>query len=206
MKDIIWFIGLPGAGKTTLIEYFLKHFIPKKEVTILRCLDYYLKLKNEDKKHRYHCHPNGKKGFLVTNSYLPNQAITLTLEKTLKTKGIKIIEECRGLDSQKQVDYTVKGLISIIPPEVLQRSIFVYIWSPFKTRLKRNMSRTENEKKVKRKVNLVAMKRYFANDDFKKSKHLLPKPVIFVKNTGDLLALKENAKKITKKISSLSHK
>lgn len=203
MIDFIWVAGLPASGKSTFIS-FLQPLLKKTgRVSVMGDFWVYRKLIEKDIAQQYH-QKFGKDVFLITDSFIPNQAIKQTTAKALQIKGLKLIEIGRGQDIQGKVDLTFKGMVSLLPASVLARSVFIYLRVPFDLRNQRNEKRAIGQKIAKRKVNPAAMARLFRKDDFRASRKLLPQPVFVVDNSLGLLRLRFQAWQLAKKIKKLT--
>lgn len=203
MIDFIWVAGLPASGKSTFISFLQPLFKKTGKVSVMGDFWVYRKLVEEDVGQRYH-RKFGKGVFLITDSFIPDQAVKQTTAKALQIRGLKLIEIGRGQDVQGKVDVTFKRMISLLPDSVLARSAFIYLRAPFDLRNERNEKRTIGQKIVKRKVNPAAMARLFRKDDFQASRKLLSQPVFVVDNSSSLLRLRFRAWRLAKKIRKLT--
>ncbi|MBU0978909.1 MAG: hypothetical protein ABIJ03_03065 [Patescibacteria group bacterium] len=163
----IWLCGLAASGKTTLLQWLHKKY---PSVNFLNDSQETVEFIRNDTECKHHTKPS-LDTFLLIDSVVAHYSVKSLIGKVASSNQINIIELSRGCDQKKVVDFSYSYLFSQLPEEIMRNSLFVYVYSPYASRLKRNSNRSLLPKK---KFNVFssfycpeeAMERFFQSDDF----------------------------------------
>jgi len=162
----IWFCGLAGSGKTTVLNLL------KDKLTHVEYLNdsfEIVEFVKKDVKQEHHTKPSPN-SFVLTDSEATYYSVKRLIAKVKSSSASKIIEISRGVDQKNIVDFSYRYFFSQLDKNLVQNSLFVYIYSPFEDRVKRN-----NQRPLLRggpnvfssfKCPDEAMNRFFTKDDF----------------------------------------
>lgn len=198
-RTIIWVTAPAAAGKTTAIRELAKQLQPAQ---ILSDGEEILSLNKDDKEHAYHTHPGHDEAFLLTSSYHFDQAVIRISQRATTETSITLVELARGVGESTDVDVSYKRLLRLIPSDIFDRSVFVYIKSNRSKRLQRNLHRkkenfAENIKSESFFVPQKAMRDFFIEDDFEMYKDTWPCPVFIIENKDvSLLEYKKHLRRL----------
>ena len=177
----LWVTGPSGCGKTTLIENLREEL--EGERGVFSDGAYILEEVVKDKEQQYHIkQPDGR--FLITDTSIHDRVHHRLVADLQNFQGdICLIELARGEDIQGIIDLSYRRLIDNIPVKILENSLFVYIRCPFSERMRRNEIRDgQSADGNYRKVNPIAMERFFQTDDFEQWRQTMDLPTIVIDN------------------------
>lgn len=182
----IWLCGLAASGKTTLLRFLSNKL---KGVEYLNDSLEMVEFIRKDKKEKHHKKPTPN-SFILSDSEPVYYSIQQLIKKINKTKNKKIIELSRGKDKEGMVDFSYHYLFSALNKDLKKSSLFIYVYSPFEERLKRNQQRPALNNNTTSFESFhcpqEAMNRFFMEDDFFQAikKHLVD--VLFIPNLYSL--------------------
>ena len=182
----IWVMGLSGAGKTFILEHLKGELQKRGTVGVFSDGDQLLREVRNDTRQEYHI--KNEEGFLVTNTALDDLVYReLVVRAEAFTGDFFLIEVTRGKDLEGKRDLSFSRLFRSIPEYLLSNSVFIYVHCPYEERIRRNQLRTGNASLDGnyRKVNPVALKRFFQEDDFEKWKLTIKRPIIELDNSRE---------------------
>lgn len=220
-RDIIFFVGAPGAGKTNARWWTHKVLGDKFDFEFVNDGRHLVDIIEADIHHEHHFHPDPEsRAFCITTTYPADEMRCRVRNKLLKLEEGKIalVELSGGIGDwhpnqggEKQVDISYTRFVKekgLFPKELLDRAIFVEI----KTRDKDRIAWNEERKGAPRAelhrmsfyVPTEAMEHLFAHDDFEEGlKPFLEEiavPIIEVKNFGTFVEFWQNSIEATKQI------
>ena len=182
----IWVMGLSGAGKTFVLEHLKEELQKRGTVGVFSDGAQLLQEVRKDTSQKYHIKDG--EGFLVTNTAIDDRVYRELVIKAEAFKGdFFLIEVTRGKDVEGERDLSFSRLFRSIPKHLLSNSVFIYVHCPYEERVRRNQLRTGNMSPGGnyRKVNPVAMRRFFQEDDFEEWKLTIQRPIIELDNSRE---------------------
>jgi len=182
----IWVMGMSGAGKTFVLAHLKEELQKRGTVGVFSDGEQLLREVRNDTRWEYHI--RNKEGFLVTNTALDDLVYRELVVRAEAFEGdFFLIEVTRGKDLEGERDLSFSRLFRDIPTHLLSNSVFVYVHCPYDERVRRNQLRTENASTNSnyRKVNPVALRRFFQEDDFEEWKLTIKRPIIELDNSRE---------------------
>jgi len=162
----IWLCGLAASGKTALLRFLSNKL---KGVEYLNDSLEIVEFIRKDKEEKHHKKPTPN-SFILSDSEPVYYSIQQLIKKIGKNKNKKIIELSRGKDKEGMVDLSYHYLFSSLDDNLKKSSLFIYVYSPFEERLKRNQQRSILHDKISSFESFYcpqeAMNRFFMEDDF----------------------------------------
>lgn len=162
----IWFCGLAGSGKTTALNLLRDKLI---HVEYLNDSFEIVEFVKKDIKQEHHTKPDSN-SFVLTDSEATYYSVKQLIAKVKSSKTSKVIEISRGVDQKNIVDFSYHYFFSQLDKPLVQNSLFVYIYSSFEDRMKRNSQRPllsgNPNVFTSFKCPDEAMNRFFMKDDF----------------------------------------
>jgi thymidylate kinase len=179
----IWVTGLSGAGKTFVLERLEKELRKRGETAIFSDGAQLLKEIENDAEGRYHVRHDGR--FLVTSTVIDDRIHEELRRKAEAFEGnFFLIELARGKDVQGQRDLSFQRLSRSITNNILAQSVFIYVDCPYEERVKRNQWRNgQTSDGNYRRINPVALERFFQEDDFDEWRLTIHRPIIVLDNS-----------------------
>ena len=187
----IWFCGLAGSGKTTILN-LLHNTI--KNVEYLNDSFEIVEFVKNDVHQEHHRKPNPN-SFVLTDSAATYYSVKQLISKVKASNKTTIIEMSRGVDKENIVDFSYRYLFSQLDESLLQNSLFIYIHTPFANRVERNNLRPLLSGKIDVFTSFrcpdEAMNRFFTNDDFFDALKKTPVNSLIILNNMPLEILKK---------------
>lgn len=208
MRHIVWVTAPSGAGKTEVLKRLADHF---SGYDILSDAEEMLKLNKQDVQHEHHVHPNGGEEFLLTSTRHFDGAVR-NLSDILRERSdeeLIFVELARGKGDMAHIDPSYNRLLQLLPEDIFDRSVFVYVETSHRERMMRNAPRrvenfNDNIKDESFRVPVDAMNGFYKYDDFTEVKDKIPCPVFVIEN-GDisLQELDERIMETARKIKAI---
>lgn len=223
-RDIIIFVGTPGAGKTDARWWIYKELGDKFDYEFVNDGGHLVDVVNEDKEHQHHFHPDSESpAFCITTTYPADEKRRRVRDQLLKLIELKkgklaLVELSGGVGDwhpdakgKKEVDISYARLAKereLLPKDILDRAIFVEIKTRDEDRFEWNERRKgAPQTELHRQSFYVpkeAMEHLFAHDDFEEGlKPFLERigvPVVEVENFGSLPEFETNARAAVEQI------
>ncbi len=163
-KEFFFMLGRPGCGKSFLYKNVFKSVFSQEEVEdIIRVDDFPILQKLLDKDTEFKRHVRKEGGFEVTDWTIVDDVLK-EMDKILKQKektGQKVFTEF-ARDNYRDA-------INNFSDYVRERSVLIYIWSPYELCLKSNRNRFEDENKNHKTDDHIVptslMESYYKTDD-----------------------------------------
>ena len=200
-RDIIWITGPAATGKTFVINQLINYFLNN---IILTDATEMLYLNKIDDSHSHHIHPGNNEGFLLTSSYHFDESVKRIYRKLLNKSNTStvLVELARGMGDFVHIDLSYRRFISLLPKQIFNRSIILYVRTNWEKRLVRNLERGKLAfpQKVESQsfhVPIEAMEGFFKKDDFDVVKDSISCPIYILNNESNTkIDLKEKIKDI----------
>jgi len=176
-----WVCGAQGSGKS-LIRQCLSQWVKNKGVNPNEFSDgdYILKAIQKDVNQKWH--KKRGDGFMVTDGKLDDWMYTQMMQD-LPDHGVNMIEAMRGHDVSNTRDFSYGKLISYMPENIKNKSVIVYVDTPFETRLERNRNRKgDNTNGDFRHIPEDLLYKFSATDDFNSFRRGVNMPTIVIDN------------------------
>jgi adenylate kinase family enzyme len=191
MFSFIFLLGRPGCGKSVIYNMLGERLRKEKLAREVMRIDDFPVLKDivdEDKEFKRHLRKEG--GFEVTDLSMLDDVlkrINGQLKKLEKHGRVIFVEFSRDSYAHAMKNFD---------REVLDRSLILYIYTPFEVCLERNVRRFKGQKNVDDHiVPSDMMHKYYRNDDYEEFflksenelKKLVPAKIIAIRNESDNL-------------------
>ena len=227
-RDIIIFVGTPGAGKTDARWWIYEELGEKFDYEFVNDGGHLVAVVNEDEEHRHHFHPDPESpAFCITTTYPADEMRRRVRDRLLRLleleEGKLVLVELSGgvgdwhpdspnrkKEEEREVDISYARMIEegFLPEKILKRAIFVEIKTRDEDRFEWNEKRKgAPQTELHRQSFYVpkeAMDHLFAHDDFEEGlKPFLEKmsvPVVEVENFGSLPEFETNARAAVEQI------
>ena len=179
----IWIAGPAAAGKTFVIEHLAIILQRKGKVSIISDGAILLKVVSEDIAEVYHTGQG--ESLLVTDVAIDDRIHQALIEEIEKYQGdFLLIELARGKDMEGYIDLSYERILRRLTNKILNNSVFVYLACPYEERVKRNKVRHgETLDGNYRRINPIAVTRFFQGDDFEQWKDKIGSPFIILNNS-----------------------
>jgi hypothetical protein len=179
-KDIIIFAGVAGAGKTDA-RSITRELIEQQGFTCRLISDgeTLVSVVEEDQEKNWHVCPHeheGNPAFCITHQYPLDEAVRRWVAQVppAQERQISLVEVARGVGSRyPELDLSFGRLLesNLVPQEIWQRSVMVYVRTPRYLRFAWNEERRQNPRSQLGEVSFfvppLAMETLFGASDFK---------------------------------------
>jgi len=191
MKDFVFLLGRPGCGKSFIYETIVSSLKETGKVKNVKRVDDFPFLKEIlDKDTEFKRHVRKEGGFEVTDWSIIDEVLQLIDERLPEIK-----KDCDVVFVEFARDKYLKAFKNF-SPDILSRSLILYIFSPFEVCLERNRRRFEKARENNLDDHIVPtdlMYSYYKNDDIEeiylkepqKLAQLMPCDWIVVDNSKD---------------------